>query len=125
MFQRTKGFIGVLLATVLLVISTLTIAPAPARADSGTSQAIPQLGGEAWAFAAGLVTGVLISGGSATAVTATAATVATSVATVAASVATVAGTVVAAPVAAPVVIGAGVVGGAYALWQQVSHASAP
>ena len=121
--QRVRGMIGVLLATILLVTSTLTISPAPAMAESGLNPTVPQLGGEAWAFAAGLVTGILVSGGSATAATATAATIATNVATVAATVAAIATTGVAAPVVAPVAVGTAVVGGALAIWQGLSHAS--
>ena len=125
--QSAKRLISVCLVTLLLVVSTVTISPAPAMADNGSSQSIPQLGGETWAFVAGVVTGVLVSGGSAATLT-TAATTATAVASVAGSVATaaVAATAVAAaPVVAPVAIGSAVVGGAYALWQHFSPAPSP
>ena len=126
-FQSTKRLISVCLVTLLLVVSTVTISPAPAMADNGSSSSIPQLGGEAWAFAAGVATGVLVSGGSAATLT-TAATAATAVASVAGSVATTALTataVAAAPVVAPVAIGSAVVGGAYALWQYLSPTPSP
>ena len=122
--QSAKRLISVCLVTLLLVVSTVTISPAPAMAHNGSSSSIPQLGGEAWAFAAGLVTGILVSGGSAATIT-TAATAATAVASVAGSVATAATAVVAAPVVAPVAVGSAVVGGAYVLWHHFSPAPSP
>ena len=108
-FQRTQALIGMLLATVFLVISTLTIAPAPARADC--TGCVFNLEGQGVAFVAGFVFGVVASGSSLPAA--------------AGAIAAAAGGIVAAPIVAPLAIGTAAVGGVYAIVKAVEHVSNP
>jgi hypothetical protein len=121
-FQRTKKLIGLSLATLLLFISTLTIAPAPARADNCVASFCPtvNLDGEEGVvgFAAGVVTGILFSDGGATAVATTAAASVTAVAT---TVATASAAFVASPIVVPVAVIGGIVAGGYLIEQAASQ----
>jgi hypothetical protein len=67
-FRRTKGVIGILLATLLLFVSTLVVAPAPAQACIAFGceehhdvivQPINNDENEIWAFVAGIFAGIV------------------------------------------------------------------
>jgi hypothetical protein len=128
MFQSTKKLITTLLVTLLLVTSTLTISPAQARADGGTTiidcskSFQPKCGNrEGMAFAAGVSVGAAIGSGSvpglsAAGITSGVTAVVDAVVVTAAPLAAVAVPAVA-PVVVPVAATAAVGYGVYHLWK--------
>ncbi len=135
-FQSAKKLISMCLVTLLLVVSTLTIAPAPARADVAIinikcDQIIkcdqPNCGNTV-AFAAGAAIGAAIGSGSvpslsAAGITSGAAAVVDVVAVTAAPLAAAAAALAvgAAPVVVPVAVVGAVAGGAYLFWDSYSN----
>lgn len=144
--QSTKKLISICLVTLLLVISTLTISPAPAKADivlvkcesdCTVAFTVGMVAGSAVTLAAN-GSGVGLAGAGTTAVVDTAvaaapfaasavplatAAVAAAADTAIAATFTALAVAAAAPVVVPIAIGTTAISGAYLLWRQFSQPS--